>query len=57
MKMREKRELYSKAVQVRFRPNEITKLKREVELRGFLSVSELIRFSIKNILDGSKNGK
>lgn len=55
--MREKRELYSKAVQVRFRPNEITKLKREVELRGFLSVSELIRFSIKNILDGSKNGK
>ena len=54
--MREKRENLSKAIQIRFRPSEIIQLKREVERRAFLSVSELIRFSIKNILDGGKDG-
>lgn len=55
--MRNKREVLSKTLHIRFRPKEITQLKKTVEEKGYLSVSELIRFSIKNFLEGGKDVK
>lgn len=48
--MRMRRETKSKFIQIRLRPSELENLKHIVEQEGFLTVSEIVRFSIRKYL-------
>jgi len=52
--MNTKREVKSKNVQIRLRPAEYEDLKELAERLNFLSLSELIRFCLKNQLEKHK---